>query len=208
MTDILNAINSQLTNEIEAYNIHGGNYIGFRTKPKGADQTITVSEDGLTDFGILPGTYYGSDGFEGIPEITKIYRPILSMNNYPETNPHKDDNGDGYTNLEDWIFNLYKGGYSLIDSCHNKDCCLVFPNPLFNEINLHFNPESNLNFPLKAKVYTIDGKLLTVKKNINSFEENVSVHKIRSAKWLIIEIEDAGDKVIYSGKVLVAKNLN
>jgi chitodextrinase len=42
---------------------------------------------------------------EGYSWITSETRNVTSMNGYP-TNPHDDDNGNGFTNLEDWVASI------------------------------------------------------------------------------------------------------
>ncbi len=99
---VLSALNSQLPSGTEAIDHphKDSHHIIIQTTNKGSDATITVSGDDLRVFGIYPGTYHGSDGYIGYPQATPTSHEITLP-----SNPHKDDNENGYTNLEDWIFN-------------------------------------------------------------------------------------------------------
>jgi gliding motility-associated-like protein len=105
LQDVLNHINPQLPSSVEAYVHPGGTYVGLRTTGKGANQSLTLSGNGLDDFGIRPGTYYGEDG-PGFPYYESEKRSILGIVDYPEDNPHRDDNNNGYTNLQEWIHEM------------------------------------------------------------------------------------------------------
>ncbi len=99
---VLNAINNQLPSGTEAIDHPHelSHHIIIQTTSTGSDATMTVSGDDLRVFGIYPGTYHGSDGYIGYPEAVETTHDLN-----PPSNPHDDDDGNGYTNLEDWIFN-------------------------------------------------------------------------------------------------------
>ncbi|MCW3786230.1 SprB repeat-containing protein [Plebeiibacterium sediminum] len=100
VTAVLSAINNQLPSGTVAIDHphKDSHHIIIQTTAKGSYATLTVSGDDLRVFGIYPGTYYGSDGI-GYPDFQETNHEINLPNN-----PHNDDNGNGYTNLEDWIF--------------------------------------------------------------------------------------------------------
>jgi gliding motility-associated-like protein len=107
--DVINHIDPQMPSGTEAY-IHPCNtYIGIRTLTTGSSQSLTVSGSGLAYFGIPEGTHYGSDGVGGFPLYSAENRALSSIANYPESDPHGDDNGNNYTNLEDWLYTLGQG---------------------------------------------------------------------------------------------------
>jgi len=39
----------------------------------------------------------------GFPTLTQNSRPLTSIAGYPAAAPHGDDDGDGWTNLEEWM---------------------------------------------------------------------------------------------------------
>jgi gliding motility-associated-like protein len=95
-------IEPQLPVGVETFIAPGGNFIGFRTTLAGSSQVLVVSGNGLAAFGIPAGTYYGSDG-DGFPDYPAVTRSLASISTYPQTNPHVDDNGNGFTRLQEWI---------------------------------------------------------------------------------------------------------
>ncbi len=43
------------------------------------------------------------DDVGGWPVLAENHRPLSSIPDYPSDNPHGDDDGDGYTNIEEWL---------------------------------------------------------------------------------------------------------
>ncbi len=198
--DIFNLLNPQLPDYIETYQVHGGYYIGFRTKESGISQSIEVSGNGLNDFGIPEGTYLGSDGVGGYPVIEELIRTLSGMVNYPGENPHNDDNNNGYSNLEDWIHQLYVGYDSLIDYAANE-ICTVYPNPANDFINVEFNNTTDIKFPLKIKIYNTLGELVKILENINNYQ--IKVEDLGSTNMYVMSIFDSNDRLIYTNKFMV-----
>ncbi|MBN1414617.1 MAG: right-handed parallel beta-helix repeat-containing protein [Bacteroidales bacterium] len=100
INDMLNYLNDNLPDGTEAVkHPHPECYhIIFQTNANGSNASITVSGNGLAAFGIQSGTYYGCDGVGGWPAY-KGTRHRLSI----PSDAHADNNGNGYTNLEDWV---------------------------------------------------------------------------------------------------------
>jgi len=114
LQDVFDHINPQLPAGVESFLLSGGTFIGFRTTQTGSDKSLTVSGSGLTEFGIPEGTYYGSDGVGGLPSYPLETRTLSSINGYPEADPHGDDNSNGFTNLEEWIYAMGTGALALL----------------------------------------------------------------------------------------------
>jgi hypothetical protein len=103
--EVLGHLNEQMPSGTEAI-LHPQPlcyHVIIQTTDSGSDESITVSGDGLPTFGIAAGTYYGSDGVGGWPVLEENARPLAFIPGYPSSNPHGDDDADGYTNLEEWL---------------------------------------------------------------------------------------------------------
>lgn len=109
---VLNAINSQMPNGTVAVDHPHplSTHIILQTEAVGSENSITVEGDDLIVFGIYPGTYYGEDGVGGYPDFAPTYTELSVP-----SNPHNDDNSNGYTNIEEWVFGLA----NVDDTCKN-----------------------------------------------------------------------------------------
>jgi hypothetical protein len=100
LNEIIALLNGQLPANIEAYSVYSGNlaprYLGIRTLLSGSQQRIQISGNGAEIFGWETGTIYGSDG-KGFDYTSK--KVALKL----PSNPHGDDDANGFTNLEHWV---------------------------------------------------------------------------------------------------------
>jgi hypothetical protein len=80
-------------------------YVIIESDELGPTASITVANEtgqqGLGVFGMIPGTYYGEEGMLGWPSYTQTSHSL----ELPD-DPHGDDDLDGYTNLEEWAYEL------------------------------------------------------------------------------------------------------
>jgi hypothetical protein len=116
LQEVMSHIQPQLPDNLEAYKVWGTNYLGIKTKATGSSQKITVTEN--QTLGIFEGTYYGSDGVGGFPELQINHSTVESMPDYPAGSLHGDDNSNGYTNIEEWLYMLGSG--NSIRNINNK----------------------------------------------------------------------------------------
>jgi pectate lyase len=98
---VITYLNTKMPAGVMAYKHYGGEWVGFRTIEEGSQQKITVNGNGLSDFGIKPGTYFGEDG---VPDFfyESYQRSITDIPGYPEK-PHGEFNKTGFTNLQMWL---------------------------------------------------------------------------------------------------------
>ncbi|MBN1952329.1 MAG: T9SS type A sorting domain-containing protein [Bacteroidales bacterium] len=118
---VLNLLNSQLPSGVEAID-HPNPicyHIVLQTTETGSGASLTIAnetgQDGSRVFGIYPGTYYGHDGYAGYPDSEQVTRSLSIP-----SNPHSDNNGNGFTNLEEWAAGFAGGNFRDI-SFHISD---------------------------------------------------------------------------------------
>lgn len=112
--EVLDLINPQLPAGVETFICPGNTYIGFRTLNIGPSQSLSIN-GAYSIFGIPDGTYYGEEGV-GWPAYATETRPLTSIDSYPEENPHDDNTGDGFTNLQEWLYAMGLGSPELLPS--------------------------------------------------------------------------------------------
>jgi hypothetical protein len=117
--EIVNYLNSILPEGYESfrYNAYSPttHVVGIRTILKGSDQCIEASGSAMNTLGMPEGLFCGFDGVPGWNELqeTNNTRDL----NIPG-NPHDDDNDNGYTNLEEWTYQLGNPDSSAIEINH------------------------------------------------------------------------------------------
>ena len=103
---VIDYLNTMMPAGTEAYKHYGCDFVGLKTIALGSTESIIVSGDGLADFGIQAGTYYGDDGVADW-NYDSDARALTSIEGYPEENPHVESaENAGYTNLQIWIHEL------------------------------------------------------------------------------------------------------
>lgn len=110
---VLNALNQQLPAGYVAIDHPHSKcqHIIIQSTAKGSSASLTVSGDGLRVFGIYPGTYNGSDGLGGYPKFQKTEHQLIIP-----ANPHTDSNGNGFTNLEEWVAEMKNYGNNSVEN--------------------------------------------------------------------------------------------
>jgi len=96
--DVLDILNRQLPEGIVAIDHPHPlcHHIIIQTEDAGADQSIAISGDASV-FGIPEGTFTGDDApYEDVTFASNERQLDLPVN------PHDDDDGNGYTNIEEW----------------------------------------------------------------------------------------------------------
>ncbi|WP_066633233.1 hypothetical protein [Labilibacter marinus] len=103
---VLDAINAQVPAGVEAIDHpHTQSYhLVIQSKEVGSLAKINVQGDDLRVFGIYPNEYVGSDGIGGFPSYSTVTNEHFQL----PSKPHEDDNNNGYTNIEEWVFNIDK----------------------------------------------------------------------------------------------------
>lgn len=97
--DVLDLLNAQLPSGIEAVDHPHSlcKHIIIKTIATGSDQQIEINGDASV-FGIAKGTYKGEDA----PYVHVNYPSTSHSLNIP-TNPHEDDNNNGFTDFQEWV---------------------------------------------------------------------------------------------------------
>ena len=107
VTEVVNYLNSILPSGTKAVKFDNPEcyYIILESTVKGSKSKLTVGnvsgQNALETFGWYPGTYWGDDGAGGYPAFKTTHHKLKVP-----SNPHNDNNHNGYTNLEDWVFGL------------------------------------------------------------------------------------------------------
>ena len=100
---VIDYLNSVLPEGVECVRMNGYknlNWVRLQTTEIGPSAVLTLSGDALLTLGRIPsGSYYGVNG-KGYG-----FTPTARSLTLPD-NPHGDDNGNGYTNIEEWIYNM------------------------------------------------------------------------------------------------------
>lgn len=159
---ILEALNNQMpSGTVAVDHPHQLSYhIILQTLLAGSSASITVEGDDLRVFGIYPGTYFGSDGVGGYPN----YATTHAMLNIP-TNPHGDDNGNGYTNIEEWVYNMPIS----MNPCDNLSCIEVVTNTVEN----HNDGAININVSGGSGPYSFTWNDGSIEQNRTGLSEGI-----------------------------------
>lgn len=169
ITEVISHINSQMPGDVECFRLNGYvdlDWVGIRTTSIGSSQSMILSGDGLATLGIPEGTYYGSDG-NGYDFESTSHSLTLPAN------PHEDDDSNGYTNIEEWAYDLADTTVSAVTD--NPDAESLpervflhqnYPNPFSTSTKIKFEIPNSTHVSLN--IYDITGR--KVKELINDFK--------------------------------------
>ncbi|RIH65437.1 T9SS C-terminal target domain-containing protein [Mariniphaga sediminis] len=160
-SQVLDAINAQLPEGTIAID-HPNRmckHIIIQTTTPGSDKEIVIGGDASV-FGIASGTYKGQDAPYGDYEYPSA-RNSLDI----PANAHSDDNLNGYTNIEEWVYSIANPG-GIISSTteigngnnNSLNNISIYPNPNNGKFFLNVSNLQNGEYIKKITITNVSGQ--------------------------------------------------